>query len=65
MTASKLQSNAIPTRATKNSALRRNEFVAALADEAFIAHITPGGQTAHIAELLKTWGVSLVSARGQ
>lgn len=51
-----------PTRATKDSALRRNELVATLADEAFIAHITPGGQTAYIAEMLKTWGVPLVSA---
>jgi predicted Rossmann fold nucleotide-binding protein DprA/Smf involved in DNA uptake len=51
-----------PTRTTKDSALRRNEFVAALADEAFIAHITPAGQTAHIAEMLRRWRVPLVSA---
>ncbi|MGH8584701.1 MAG: hypothetical protein ACREWE_00420 [Gammaproteobacteria bacterium] len=35
-------------RVTKESALRRNELVAALADEVFIAHITPGGQTRKI-----------------
>ena len=31
-------------RITADLAIRRNEFVAALADEVWIAHITPGGQ---------------------
>lgn len=46
-----------PKRVTKESALRRNEVVAALADEVFIAHITPGGQTEQMAERLKRWRV--------
>lgn len=50
-----------PRRVTKDSARRRNEIVAALADEAFIAHTTPGGQTAHIADTLKRWHVPLLS----
>lgn len=46
-----------PKRVTKDAALRRNEVVAALADEAFIAHIASGGQTARMADMLKRWGV--------
>lgn len=46
-----------PKRVTKESALRRNEVVAALADEAYLAHVTAGGQTAHISGLLERWGV--------
>lgn len=46
-----------PRRVTRESALRRNELVAALADEAFIAHITPGGQTERLAGILEGWGV--------
>ena len=46
-----------PTRVTRESACRRNEVVAALADEVFIAHITPSGETERIAELLLRWGV--------
>lgn len=46
-----------PVRVTKESANRRNEFVAALADDAYIAHISPGGQTARIAERLALWGM--------
>lgn len=34
-----------PKRVTKESALRRNEVVAALADDVFIAYVTPGGRT--------------------
>ncbi len=51
-----------PKRVTKESALRRNELVAALADEVFIAHLTPGGQTERMAEMLKRWRVPVVSA---
>ena len=46
-----------PRRVTQVSALRRNEVVAALADEVFIAHITPGGRTERMAEMLRGWGV--------
>jgi predicted Rossmann fold nucleotide-binding protein DprA/Smf involved in DNA uptake len=51
-----------PKRVTKESATRRNEVVAALADEVFIAHITPGGQTERMADVLKRWHVPIVSA---
>lgn len=46
-----------PTRVTKESALRRNEVVAGLADEAYIAYIAPGGQTERIVGMLAKWGV--------
>ena len=49
-----------PRRVTQKSALRRNEVVAALADEGFMAHITPGGRTEQIAEMLRRWGVRLI-----
>lgn len=44
-----------PKRVTKKSTLRRNELVAALADEVFIPYITPGGQTEDLARMLKGW----------
>jgi len=37
------------TRVTAELAFRRNEFVAALADDVWFAHITPGGQMAKLA----------------
>lgn len=46
-----------PVRITKESAARRNEVVAALADDAHIAHVIPGGGTARIAQMLEGWGV--------
>ena len=49
-----------PRRVTKESALRRNEVVAALADEAYVAHVAAGGQTARISKMLAQWGVLLV-----
>lgn len=49
-------------RVTKDSAARRNEFVAALADEAYIPHVSPSGQTARIAEMLTAWKVPLKAA---
>jgi predicted Rossmann fold nucleotide-binding protein DprA/Smf involved in DNA uptake len=50
-----------PRRVSSESALRRNEVIAALADAVFIAHITPGGKTERIAEMLRQWGVMFVS----
>ena len=47
------------TRVTAALARRRNEFVAALADEAYIAHATPGGQLEQLARKLTDWGVPL------
>ncbi len=49
-----------PARITKESALRRNEVVAALAHEAYIAHVSPGGGTARIAQMLDVWRVLIV-----
>lgn len=46
-----------PRRVTKASALHRNEVVAALADEAYIAHSAAGSQTERIAGMLGRWGV--------
>jgi len=46
-----------PKRITKDSALRHNEVVAALADDAYIAHVSPGGATARIAQMLEAWNV--------
>ena len=37
-------------RVTADLAARRNEFVAALADEVWFAHITPGGQMEQLAK---------------
>jgi predicted Rossmann fold nucleotide-binding protein DprA/Smf involved in DNA uptake len=51
-----------PKRVTKESAARRNEVVAALADEAFIAHVTPGGHTEWMVGRLRQWAVPIVSA---
>jgi predicted Rossmann fold nucleotide-binding protein DprA/Smf involved in DNA uptake len=44
-------------RVTRDAALRRNEIVAALADQVFIAHIASGSRTARMADMLKRWGV--------
>lgn len=46
-----------PRRVTKDSAARRNEFVAVLADNAYVAHAAPGGQTAKTIDLLRAWSV--------
>lgn len=47
-----------PKRVTAESALRRNEVVAALADEAYLAHVAPGGQIERISRMLAGWGVA-------
>lgn len=49
-----------PSRVTKDSALRRNEVVAALADDAYIAHITNGGKTEQILKRLTAWQVPIL-----
>lgn len=53
-----------PTRVTKDSALRRNEVVAALADAAYIAHVSPGGQTDRIAAMLVRWRIPFTQQGG-
>ena len=42
-------------RATTELAARRNQFVAALADEVWFAHIAPGGQTEQLAKIIASW----------
>lgn len=54
-----------PRRVTKESATLRNELVAALADEAFIAHASPGGETARLLEKLAAWGVPVLGKTAQ
>lgn len=49
-----------PKRITRESALYRNEVVAALADAAYIAHVTSGGNTAAIISRLSEWGVPVL-----
>jgi hypothetical protein len=44
-------------RATAILAQQRNEFVAALADEVWFAHITPGGQMDHLSRRVNAWGI--------
>ena len=49
-----------PKRITQDSALRRNEVVAALADEAYLAHIASGGKTDQILKQLREWQVPIL-----
>ena len=48
-------------RVTAGLAARRNEFVAALADEVFIAHATADGRVAAMADRVRGWGIPLTS----
>lgn len=50
------------TRVTAALATRRNEFVAALADEVWFAHIAPGGLSDRLARRLVQWDVPLSQA---
>ena len=52
--------SAFPTavkRITTDLAARRNEFVAALSDEVFIAYATDGGHLENLTHLLCKWGI--------
>jgi len=51
-----------PKRVTKESALRRNEFVAAMADEYYVAYVARSSGTERIVGILKQWNVKDVSA---
>jgi len=44
-------------RLTAASSEQRNKLVAALADEVYFAHITPGGKTERHAEQIFGWGI--------
>jgi predicted Rossmann fold nucleotide-binding protein DprA/Smf involved in DNA uptake len=48
---------ATATRITAELATRRNEFVAALADEVYIAHATVGGHLESLIRRLRTWAI--------
>ena len=52
------------TRITTALARRRNEFVAALADEVIIIHATPGGHVAQLSEQFQQWSVRVVRVVG-
>jgi predicted Rossmann fold nucleotide-binding protein DprA/Smf involved in DNA uptake len=46
-----------PRRVDRDSALYRNQIVAALADSAYLAHVQPGGDTERVALFLNKWGI--------
>jgi predicted Rossmann fold nucleotide-binding protein DprA/Smf involved in DNA uptake len=48
---------ATENRVTAELASRRNEFVAALADEVWFAHITPGGEMERLSRRVAGWAV--------
>jgi predicted Rossmann fold nucleotide-binding protein DprA/Smf involved in DNA uptake len=52
---------ATATRITAELAARRNEFVAALADEVFIAHATVGGHLENLIRRRRTWDLAIRS----
>ena len=52
------------SRPTTKLASRRNKLVAALADEVFIIHATPGGHIALLSEQFQQWGVRVVRVVG-
>lgn len=44
-------------RVTAALAERRNEFVAALADEPCLIHASPGGKLSRLAQRIQSWGI--------
>ena len=48
-------------RPTVELAQRRNEFVAALGDEVFVAHATPGGKIEHLCRKIVSWRKPLLT----
>ncbi len=48
---------AMAKRVTSELAARRNKFVAALADEVFVAHAMVGGHLENLTARLRTWGI--------
>ena len=52
--------NSDEDRPTTELAARRNELVAAFADEVFIIHATPGGQITKLSDQFLQWGVRVV-----
>jgi predicted Rossmann fold nucleotide-binding protein DprA/Smf involved in DNA uptake len=50
---------AVVSRISATLAARRNEFVATLADEVFIAHATAGGSIERLIPHLRAWGIQV------
>ncbi len=50
---------ALNGRNTSETSVRRNRFVAALADREFIAHAAPGSKTEALCREIVEWGKSL------
>ncbi len=49
-----------PRRVERDSALYRNEIVAALADAVYLAHVQPGGDIDRLLLPLRKWGVAII-----
>jgi predicted Rossmann fold nucleotide-binding protein DprA/Smf involved in DNA uptake len=49
-----------PRRVDRDSALYRNELVAALADSVYLAYVQPGGDMERMNLFLRKWGVPVV-----
>lgn len=49
-----------PRRVDRESAIYRNQVVAALADEVYFAHVQPGGETERLSLLLKKWAIPII-----
>ena len=49
-----------PRRVDRDSALYRNEIVAALADSVYLAHVQPGGDTERLLSLSRKWDLTFL-----
>lgn len=56
---------ATETRITAELAARRNEIVASLADEVYIAHAMPGGHVEKLLPRLQQWGIFVRDQRSE
>lgn len=50
-----------PHRPTKETAQRRNTLVAALADEVYIPHASPGGHLQSLLQVINLWAVPVIT----
>jgi predicted Rossmann fold nucleotide-binding protein DprA/Smf involved in DNA uptake len=49
-----------PRRVDRDSALYRNEIVAALADSVYLAHVQPGGDMERLSSLIRKWELIVI-----
>ncbi len=49
-----------PRRVDRDSALYRNEMVAALADSVYFAHVQQGGETERLWSLIRKWQITVI-----